>query len=448
MKEIYSSILPVLFLFLLGCTNSTQTKNQVGSAPEKEAKERFFTIELKEKTKAKADVTTGGTADRPTYAVSITFADAIKEADYPLSEMTDTVGYIKLETTAECLLANPVILAVTKEDIIINSKQKSKHQLYRFSRNGSFLNKIGREGRGPGEYMDTYYCAVDEKNRQVYVNSRSKVLKYHFNGEFINSYKTSRTAEHLFVVNDSLIATEFSIRRGNEPYSLVVCKFNGDTVYTKRNNIRFKTPDVVTGVSSDFDKPFFKYGNEVFFKERYNDTVFNLSANSLNPRFKTELGPYQIPPELVPERIGVKKTYEIAHGFLRTRFDEDDNYLYIGVQTHGYAGNSIPIPILYHKDDGKLYHLIGHDVSSQERKGFVNDLDGTFSFWPEYVSPNGEMSAIISVLRVAQMQEYLKNKTVGRLKATKPNPEVYKIIEGFKLDDNPIIAIVPKSKKE
>lgn len=447
MKNFYRSVLPVLFLFLLGCVNNTQTKDEVGSGSEKETKDRFFTIELKEKTKAKTSVT----STEKSYSVSITFADAIKEADYPLSEITDKVEYVKLETTPECFLVNPVILTITQEDIIINSKHKSIHQLYRFSRNGPFLNKIGRKGRGPGEYAWTDYCAVDEKNKCVYVNSYSpfQVLKYSFNGEFMGSSHVSKSAEHMVVVNDSLIATAFSIRSGNEPYSLVVCKCNGDTVYTKQNNIQFKRPDITTMVGDNFDKPFFNYGNEVFFKERYNDTVFSLLPNSLTPRFKTELGPYQIPQELVPERIGVKGTYKISAGFLRTRFDEDDNYIYIGVQTHGYGkGGSRPIPVFHHKDDGELFLLTGHDVSSKKNKGFVNDIDGTFSFWPDYVSPDGEMSAIISVLRVAKMQEYLKDKTVERLKATKPNPEVYKIIEEFNLNDNPIIAIIPKSKKK
>lgn len=434
----------MLFLFLMGCVNSTQTKNQVGSDSEKEAKDRFFTIELKEKTKAKATVINDVINEKQVSKVSITFADAIKEADYPLSKITDKIEYIKLETTPDCFLADPLILAVTQEDIFINSNHKSKHQLYRFSRDGSFLNKIGQQGRGPGEYLDTYFCVVDEKNKHVYVNSRSQVLKYRFNGEFVDSYKISETAEYMFVVNDSLIATEFSIRQGNEPYCLVVCKFNGDTVYTKRNNIRFKMPPYETGGTSDFDKPFFKYGDEVFFKERYSDTIFKLLPDLVIPRFKIELGPYQLPPELVMERIGLKRYYEIAGGFLKNRIEEDAHYLYIGLQSH-LGGNTIPI--LYHKDDGSLYHLKGHDISSQREKGFVNDIDGTFSFWPDYVSPDGEMSAIVGVLRVAEMQEYLKDKTIERLKATKPNPEVYKIIKEFDLADNPIIAIIPKSPK-
>ena len=45
------------------------------------------------------------------------------------------------------------------------------------------------------------------------------------------------------------------------------------------------------------------------------------------------------------------------------------------------------------------------------------------------------------------MQEYLKDKTAIWSKATKPNPKLHKIIDDFKLVDNPIIAIIPKSKE-
>jgi hypothetical protein len=442
MKKAYRSIIPMLFLFLLGCGNNTQTKEYADISTETVTKPSFFTIELKEKTKDKA-IVSKYVIDKPVYQVTITFADAIKNVEYPLSEIADKVEYIKLETTPECFLADPVILAVTQEDIIINSTLKSKPQLYRFSRDGSFLNKIGEEGRGPGEYLDAYFCAVDEKNKYVYVNSRCKVSKFRFDGEFIDAYKTTESAEFIFVVNDSLIACQYAVMMGDEPYSLVVCKFNGDTVYTKRNNIRFKRPPTITGVHGNFDKPFFRYGEDVFFREKYGDTIFSLLPDSIIPRFKIEFGPYQLPPELLIEKIGSKRYYDISIGFLDYRIDEDDNYMYIGVQSHHPSDKQI-MPIFYNKNDGELCHLIGHDVSSQRKKGFVNDIDGTFSFWPDYVSPNGEMFAIINVLRVAQMQEYLKDKTV---KGTKPNPELYKIIEEFKLNDNPIISIIPKSKK-
>ena len=48
---------------------------------------------------------------------------------------------------------------------------------------------------------------------------------------------------------------------------------------------------------------------------------------------------------------------------------------------------------LFSKKEGKLYHLPGFTLLPV---GLENDLDGGISFWPEFITPQGEMMKLVS----------------------------------------------------
>jgi len=50
----------------------------------------------------------------------------------------------------------------------------------------------------------------------------------------------------------------------------------------------------------------------------------------------------------------------------------------------------------------------------------------------------------VEILRVAKMQEYFKSQTVKGLQTINPNARIYNIIIEIQLNDNPVIAVVPK----
>ena len=49
--------------------------------------------------------------------------------------------------------------------------------------------------------------------------------------------------------------------------------------------------------------------------------------------------------------------------------------------------------VLFDKKQMKLYHQTGF---SKEPEGIINDIDGGMPFWPDYITPQGEMIKLVS----------------------------------------------------
>ena len=75
--------------------------------------------------------------------------------------------------------------------------QTKDQRIFRFSREGKYLNTIGKIGQGPGEYTylnDASPFIIDEKNREVYaITSFHGVFVYDFDGTYKRRQATYQT---------------------------------------------------------------------------------------------------------------------------------------------------------------------------------------------------------------------------------------------------------------
>ena len=100
-----------------------------------------------------------------------------------LSEAAEKLEIVPLEMTDESVLSDITEMQVTDHNIWIDHGRE--FYIYRFSRTGKFLNKIGSIGQGPGEYTTYSTFLVDEDKKEVYIISNTNgVLAYDFEGNF------------------------------------------------------------------------------------------------------------------------------------------------------------------------------------------------------------------------------------------------------------------------
>lgn len=71
---------------------------------------------------------------------------------------------VPLEMTDQSMLGEIRRIQVTEHDIWIHDF--NKFYIYRFSRTGKFLNRIGSIGQAPGEYVNFSTFLVDEYKRR------------------------------------------------------------------------------------------------------------------------------------------------------------------------------------------------------------------------------------------------------------------------------------------
>ena len=95
----------------------------------------------------------------------------------------DSLVIIKLETSSfDSYLGNIDDIKSFEDTLII----KSKHSLFLFKKDGSFIRKIEKHGRGRGEYLSISRFDIDKTNRKIVVLDRDlkKVLRYSLNGDY------------------------------------------------------------------------------------------------------------------------------------------------------------------------------------------------------------------------------------------------------------------------
>ena len=100
-----------------------------------------------------------------------------------LSEVAEKLEIVPLEMTDESVLSDITEMQVTDHNIWIDHGRE--FYIYRFSRSGKFLNKIGSIGQGPGEYTNYSTFLVEEEKKKVYIIANTNgVLAYDFEGNF------------------------------------------------------------------------------------------------------------------------------------------------------------------------------------------------------------------------------------------------------------------------
>ena len=137
------------------------------------------------------DRSTGGAWDVDLMEVS---ADSL---DYSL--FVDSIRYIPLECTEECMVGAVTDVAFAEDNIFVfDIKQQT---VWVFSREGAYESCVSRQGNGPGEYVYISQFEYDKQHGRIAVlaSGQGQILYY------------SPRGEHLGTVNLSVKADDFKL---------------------------------------------------------------------------------------------------------------------------------------------------------------------------------------------------------------------------------------------
>ena len=103
----------------------------------------------------------------------------------PLSQLVDSLEFIRLESIDTAMVGGENILNISISNNYIGINATNSYKL--FSRAGKYIANIGRQGQGPGEFVNVYASQIDEANNRVYLLPWSAVgiLEYDLQGNFI-----------------------------------------------------------------------------------------------------------------------------------------------------------------------------------------------------------------------------------------------------------------------
>jgi Domain of unknown function (DUF4933) len=181
------------------------------------------------------------------------------------------------------------------------------------------------------------------------------------------------------------------------------------------------------------------YSGILTIKQEYNDTVFRLiPPDRLLPVYIIDFGKYKF-----SFMDGFNPNFDLSDKFMLNSLCETNNFLFIRY-TQNYdcpntrKKNAVKFyNALFDKKEGKLYHQPGSTLLPE---GLENDLDGGMPFWPDFITPEGEMMRLVSgrvlkdfinsdEFRKASISEEKKQKQISMASGLKPTDMVVVIVK-------------------
>lgn len=237
--------------------------------------------------------------------------------DSHLSMFVDSVVYVQLESSEKSLINIQPMIELTEDFIVVRNWVRGEPPLLLvFERKtGKFLREIGKRGNGPDEYSSVPESFFNQTQKTIYtLDVNDKILTYNLQGEIKNSFKipeqfqadvegfpgTLSSVSFYTYLDSNTFVSYVQNYTGNEKKKIIL--YSMDTIikifpnYLSWERTPSRTINVVTPV-------FYHFDNRLFFMEPFNDTLFEVKNNEMNPRFVFSLGKYGIPYALQNEYI-------------------------------------------------------------------------------------------------------------------------------------------------
>ena len=121
------------------------------------------------------------------------------EDNFNYSDYIDSVVYVPLETTDDCLVGEVTDMHFVNDRIFVKS---GLYSIFIFGKDGKFISKVSRRGRGHGEYTNMAGWDVNPSNNEIsiYSNADKTVYVYSIQGNFLRSVRLGEGIHRDFCV--------------------------------------------------------------------------------------------------------------------------------------------------------------------------------------------------------------------------------------------------------
>ena len=204
----------------------------------------------------------------------ISLVSANTNKTMPLSALYEIESYIPLDTGDSILIGEISKLMVKNDAFWILDKMSAR--ILGFTDDGKLFTAIDRKGEGPGEYQQISDMAISDDAVYVLNAFSGMMLKYDWNGEFINEKKAALSSSHFetlpnggFVFYHDYAANEWKARKEDQ-YNLTLTDENLNVKNQYLVNNLAPAPEFLIGNHKNFSRN----GSSVLVFESYRNVIF------------------------------------------------------------------------------------------------------------------------------------------------------------------------------
>lgn len=369
------------------------------------------------------------------------------------------IEYVPLETTDESLIGDKAYIRILKDKLLVASRKQPVKMFDR--KTGKFIKCIGKIGQGANEYIlqdDIPVFWTDELSGVIYVQTEGqRILRFDTDGnplEHINLpeglsklqglsvigngdnlyfyqktlFKKSDDKIFSYNIPDKKIQSEIVNQEDTVPFELS----GQPIIFTGYGNTPVSTRCLILNLKNDkvvFDytkEPcLWAFNGQVYFKENFNDTIYRLSDQLLEPRYVFDLGirhwPYEerYKPEGNEDKVAINYVLE------------GEKVLFFVFQTNYYQIN--------YKGLGKdetywgIYDKENGEVKVMEKGKISDPANGLFIKSFQTATAKGEL---VGLLDATEVKDWIEENP------SQKDNQVRQLLYNLPDESNPIAVIV------
>lgn len=352
------------------------------------------------------------------------------------------IEYIPLETSKKSLIQRTINIGSYGDRVIVGNNSiiiKEFNNILKFRSDGTFVAKIGTQGRGPNEFLTCHDVETDKKG-QIYIVDgwNKKLFIYSEIGEFIKTvnFPLSRAVEFRFVEGAFLCYSQNNLGNVENSYNLI--DTTGKIIKSFPNQFPF------TKYSNDaygfmHENLFYRFNDRLFKKEVYSDTVYTYEKLKFKPHLIIDVGEKLITPEARSQFAGL----DLAKRYISPRnLFEFGDYVYYEF--------TFRFELSLNGSISENYCFIGSkkediNVLIKQEEGLINDLDGGTNILPLVIKDN---NTIVAWVDASRLKAHITSDAFKRSnpKNHHKKKELIKLANSLKETDNPVLILVRLKK--
>jgi 6-bladed beta-propeller len=345
-----------------------------------------------------------------------------------LSQIASKIEYIPLETNEDCFIAEVTQLFTYKDKVIIYDQSQQKVLL--FNNNGKFINRIGKQGRGPGEYIETMRVNFNEFDSTIVIKDNCYNF-YNLNGKFLRRKLVYPLMGQIAFLENHIVLSfgrpEFVY---NDGFQIAICDndFKLQNQFINRNNEGITKANAGKIRGNMMNCLQFCCDTLSFWEYKY-DTIFRIpDTNTCFPRYALKY----------PNKQGFNVSADnsdqdgtrVIEGMVETK-----NYFFF--KQFNQFDKAFINEIIYDKKKKEGFSLKFPD----KVHGILNDIDGGIEVLPRKVLNDGRIYTTFSAFKLRQLMNEEPYKSIKPIDI-KNHIQLKEIIKNSKMQDNPIVMII------
>ena len=283
-------------------------------------------------------------ADRIDESRATTIKIATNNGTPDLDSIVRNHKFTLLETSEECLVGEVYKLSCRNKKYYILDRHLQK-ALFVFDEEGKFRNRIGRRGRGPGEFIEPTDFIVSDSTVTVFDMFGHKLLYYNPGGTFIRSVRLPYSIYEIESGGDGsaiyAVGGDNSKCDSLKNYELLEIGPEGDIrakVYKNKYSMDFSNKYDLQGFDED-----------VIYKKAFRPAVYMLRDKKLYAKYIFDIPSHALPGDYEKLCRGnferFIKQYRDEYTYFNGQFWETDRYAGIGI-----TAKRMPYLVVYDKD--------------------------------------------------------------------------------------------------